>query len=351
MTAIHRPGTIYTLLPKVGSEKSQLLTKDKYLDLANSKTLKEFISKLQSTPYGQLHIQENFSLELLTFFFKEALFRVISKLINNSPKNYRIFFQAYLVKYEMENIKTLLRGFHTNVNREELSKNLHYSVEALLGRERLIRECLEELDLHSLVQTLSKLPYGKVIRESFLFFEREQFSFFHFDVFLDLKYFQGLWNAHQKLDRKNRGIVRKFIGLELDCYNLETILRAKNLKLASSEIYQMITRQFYRLKQEFLDHLINDEILSEELFGKLGIRDKREYNLRDPQSIRHLLKRETLKLIHNFYCKAGFNIGKPFALLKHKEIEIENLRRISIGIHYRKLPDEIMNRLYIVENI
>lgn len=348
MTSIHRPGTIYTLLPKVGSEKSQLFSREKYLDLSSSRTLKDFISKLQSTSYGQLHLQENYSPEVLEFSFKETLFRVFSKLINNSPINYQNFFQGYLIKYEMENVKTLLRGFHKKLNREELSKNLHYSVEALLGRERLIRGCLEGLDLNSLVQDLSKLPYGKVIRESFLFFEREQFSFLYFDVFLDLKYFQDLWKVHQKLDRKNREIVEKFIGFELDCYNLETILRSKNLKLASSEIYQMITRQFYRLKQKFLDHLINDEFMSEEIFGKLGIRDNKAYNLQDPESILHMRKREILKLIHSFYCKAGFNIGKPLALLKHKELEIENLRTISVGIYYQKLPEEIMNRLYIV---
>jgi len=341
---MRKGASIHVQLPKVAFEKSKLLSYAQYKDLLSSKELREFVIKLNNMDYEEIEFQENATLELIDFGLKEKLIFTLHKIIRNSPDKFQRFFIAYLLKFEIENVKILIKSFYKNIERNEIK--LHESVEYLLGRINIFKEALTAVDLRSLIAILQKLPYGELINEAFLTFERENYSFFYFDLFLDLKYLEDLWLKHQKLNRKNRQIARELIGLETDCYNLESVARAKNLKMEPHVIYKMISANYYRLNKQFLEELIKNNLNYEKLTKIFGLKER--IGSLDAQSIRTMCKTMRLNLIRSFYVRAVFSIGKSLAFLLHKELEIENLRIISVGIHYKKSIEEILKKLYIL---
>jgi vacuolar-type H+-ATPase subunit C/Vma6 len=341
---MRKGASIYVQLPKVAFEKSKLLSSAQYKDLLSAKDLNEFVGKLKNMDYEEIDFQEKASLELIDYGLKEKLITILHKIIRNSPINFQRFFITYLLKFEIENIKLLVKGFYKKLGSEEIK--LHESVEQLLGRKGIFKEALAAADLRALITILQKLPYGKLIEEAFANFERENYSFFYFDLFLDLKYLEELWSKHQKLRRNNRTIVREFIGLETDCYNLEVVLRARNLKIEPHLIYKMISSKSFHLNKQFLEELIRDNLSYERLAQIFRISEK--MSSLDAQSVPLICKSMRLKLIRSLYVGSVFSIAKSLAFLIHKELEMENLRIISVGIYYKKPIDEISKKLYIV---
>lgn len=341
---MRKSASIYVQLPKIAFEKSKLLSNAQYKELLSVKDLNEFVGKLQNMGYEEIDFQEKDPLELIDYGLKEKVITVLHKIIRNSPQNFQRFFIAYLLKFEIENIKLLVKGFYKKLRSEELK--LHESVEGLLGRKGIFKEALAAADLRALITILQKLPYGNLIKEAFTIFERENYSFFYFDLFLDLKYLEELWSVHQKLRRSNRKIVKELIGLETDCYNLEVVLRARNLKLEPHLIYRMISSKHFHLNKQFLEELIKDNLSYERLAQIFRVNEK--ISTLDAQSVQQICKSMRLKLIRSLYVRSVFGIAKSLAFLIHKELEMENLRIISVGIHYKKPIEEISKKLYII---
>ena len=350
MNLYHQDGSIETLLPKISHAKSQLISKEMYKNLLDSDNLEDFISKLRDTSYRELKNEIKATLYNIEYNLKEILISLFKKLLRHAPRNYQAFFRTYLLKYEMENIKKMLRGVNGNLTSEEILDSLHISVEDIFNRRKILEESLDALDLHSFVHNLSVLPYGEVIREAFLIFERERSSFFYFDLLLELFYLQELWKAHLRLKGKNRAIIRKFIGLKIDCYNLETIFRAKNLQLNEALMFRMIFGDYsHYLNQEILDSLIRGQFKIEGLYKIFKLHKQAPVNFQDPDSINKFYKREVSNLIRFYYLNSDFDIGKPFAFIKNKELEVENLRTISIGVQYQISKQEVMDKLIIID--
>ncbi len=350
MVLYHQDGSIETLLPKISHAKSQLLSKETYKTLLDSNDLEEFISKLRDSSYGELKIEMKTTLYSIEYDLKEILIKLFKKLLRHAPKNYQAFFRTYLLKYEIENIKKMLRGVHANLSSEEILNSLHISIEDVFKRRKILEESLDALDLHSFVHNLSVLPYGEVIREAFLIFERERSSFFYFDLLLELFYLQQLWKAHLKLKGKNRAIIRKFIGFKIDCYNLETIFRAKRLQLNEALMFRMIFGDYsHYLNQEILDGLIRGQFKIERLYKIFKLQKQAPVNFQDPESVNKFYRREVADLIRFYYLNSDFDIGKPFAFIKNKELEVKNLRTISIGIQYQISTQEVMDKLILID--
>lgn len=340
-----KSGNIHVLLPKIAFEKSKLITLNQYKDLSSSKDLNDFVLKLRRF-YSTIKFHGSLTLDLIEFELKEALFSVFNRIISYAPKNFQKFFLAYLLKYEMENLKILIRGFYQGVKKEDLA--IHYTIEDMFGRREIITESLKADLLNNLKSILQKIPYKDVINEIFDILQREELSFFYLDLLLDLKYLELLWQNQQKLNLHNKIIVKKLIGVKIDSYNYETILRAKNLDLEEHLIYRMISQQKYLLDHQFLDEIIKNRAGSEKILRKLHIRSKSEYNIYEPEEMRDFFYKKLINVIHKYYQKDGFNIGKPLAFLLNKEIEVENLRKISIGVYYKKEPEDVMKRIYVI---
>ncbi|MHA1130490.1 MAG: V-type ATPase subunit [Candidatus Helarchaeota archaeon] len=339
-------GTIHTLLPKVAFEKSKLLSRSQYKELISSRDIKEFVLKLRKIKYFKIEEEKKLTPILIEFQLKEVLFLVFEKIIREAPKKFQEFFLCYILKYEMENIKALVRRFRKEITQNEIP--IHYTVETILRRNKLLQEALRTSNIASLMEVLKKLPYGNLFKEINKLIQREKSSFFYFDLALDLRYLEELWVTHLRLGRKDRSIVREYIGFKNDFYNVETILRAKNLNLQEQVINRMLSRYYYHLTQQSVEKLIKGKVSSEQLLQLFKIKNIPDPKIPDLKSIRYLYKQRVLQFIRSLYYKAGFNIGKPFAILLNKELEVENLRMISLGVHYQRNPDEILEKLHIL---
>ncbi|MHA1263690.1 MAG: V0D/AC39 family V-type ATPase subunit [Candidatus Helarchaeota archaeon] len=338
-------GNIFTLLPKVAFEKSKLLTPAQYEELLLANNLKAFMGRLKKLNYKGMEIKEKVPLHFIEYQLKENMFESFYKLIRAASTKHRKFFLSYLVKYELENVKILFRTIEKDAEAREWE--LHFEIEEILGRSELWEEAVNAGDLDSLFSIFQHLPYFTIIKDAYNVMQQKKFSYFYLDLYLDLYYFDILWNAHKKLSRKDKKITEKIIGFQTDFFNFETIIRAKTLQLSDQFIVKMLTHSYYKLKKESLEDLISGESNIDNLLRFFHAKmEGTPLKLGEPSSVEHIYKEQLSKLIQSLYLKAGFNIGRPFAFFLNKELEIENLRTISIGIYYKKPADEIRKLLY-----
>jgi V/A-type H+/Na+-transporting ATPase subunit C len=123
--------TLYAgVLAKIGAERSKLLSEAKIKNLAESKDLSAFTAQLRETGY-QAQIAKlplPITSRKLERAFNENLIESYEKLIKNSPKDVTGFIGLHPLRFEVENIKALVKGTNANLSPEQKLAKIYLSV-------------------------------------------------------------------------------------------------------------------------------------------------------------------------------------------------------------------------------
>lgn len=129
--------------------------------------------------------------------------------------------ERYLTRYDVYNIKTILRGRFAKATEEEVRSQLlpagALAVEDLQGLLRLA-------DMDEVVNALAKSPFGSVLKTAVEAGGRENLA--HVENALDREYFRMLLQAMPEETEAVRAL-RTFLSREVDTINLKTVLRLR----------------------------------------------------------------------------------------------------------------------------
>ncbi len=119
------------VLVKIGVERSNLLSKEKLQRLTDSNSLTELITELRTTIYAEKlsKLTTPYSTDDLERAFRETFIEVCIKMVKNSPLTVSAFLKIYLLKFEHENIKTILRAISIGLPYDDIKNKLYMSVE------------------------------------------------------------------------------------------------------------------------------------------------------------------------------------------------------------------------------
>jgi vacuolar-type H+-ATPase subunit C/Vma6 len=340
------------IVVKAGVERSYLIKPQKFKEFAECKNLEDFAAQLSESPYENLLKDvEHPTAEKLQHIFKEELIRVCGKIVYFSPKEIQDFLRIYISWLETENLKSILKAKSSGTPYETLIRKLHLSVEEVFERKDLFIQAAEAEDVKGAMETFKETIYSPILSEGLPKYEETGSTRF-FDFALDRAYYDNLLGSFEMLLPKDSEISCNSLGLEIDRFNILTIVRSKFLNISSPLTYRAVTHSFYKLSENDIRSMISSEnvnstlnLVSHSFYGKfLSQRENIEETL---VNFENSIENFILERLHKARIIDPFNVATPLSIMMRKKKEIENLIRISSGIEYGWKSENIVSFLTI----
>lgn len=222
---------------KLRARLTKLIDEHLIEQLIDAPTLEDALIFLRNTPFSAIESLYTRSGDLkageLELFNQEInLYRELEKYLEGEVLD---MIRALALYGEIENVKNGLRLFfdHTLRGRdiEEAALFLYpHRIEHAIDAVRLAHAH----NLDEAVQLLAESPYGQIVDRHRESIETGQ-SLFQVEIALDQYYYNNLIEKAGALNKRDRRIALRLIGIEIDLLNISWVVRFRN---------------FYRLPQE-----------------------------------------------------------------------------------------------------
>jgi len=348
-------------MPKITVAKLKLMEPKKITDLVGM-SLHHISSMLEKTPY-KTEISEISTKELSSISMEDALLqnfiKTCEELMEMSPKGIRLLLSTFLMKFEANCIKAILRAKQAELDVDEAMKYI-----MPVGRldEARCRKTLEiSENIADVVESLSDMEYGSVLEKAFAVYEEEKI-FYLLEVALDRYVYSKIWRAIGKLGGLDKKIARTVIGLEIDSANVKTILRCKAMGISEDQIrrYLIPVSEVFSEKeleeamrglnmQSFINSLVRLARRSMARDYQYIFTEIQELHVTSLTTLETILDRglveTSLRMIKRY--TAFFNIGLILAFLNLKWFEVKNLRAIIRGSEAGIPPNRVKKLLIL----
>jgi V/A-type H+-transporting ATPase subunit C len=254
----------------------------------------------------------------------------------------RHFFTFWARRFELFNLKALIRGKLHGLDAETIEDNLYdLPPYTTLPKERL----LQAESISELLKMLEATPYGEIARQARLAFE-DRAEAIYLDATIDRRYFQGLVKRVDRLEGRHRDPLRRLVRGLVDHTNLIWLLRYRfSYGLSPAETYYVLIPHGLRLDRALLQRLC-------------GLPDPRSVLAELPERLREALGqvdsavaveralerhyRETVRSHLQFNASAP---ARAFAYLLLREIDLKRLQAVIQGKALELSPDLVRQAL------
>ena len=350
------------LIARLRARKADIFQRKEYEDVLASSSLSQMSDFLRVSSYGPLIEAASTRFddpeETILYAIKQHTLKLFQFIWEHTPKGEEQVMKFLFSKWELFNLKIILRGIHKGVHADVLKERL---IPAGEFTERRLNDLAVQDDLVSVVRYLTTAgsPYGRGLESCIDHFLKTG----HFrDLEIDLdrfsySYFQSNINKWSTSGKAMQNLLR----LRIDIVNILTLM--KNIEEVHSDAQHTMIKpkvreeQFIegggRLKKEKFLELLRVTSL-DDLLRKLSdsLRDPKfsEFLLdADPGDlilteerfedfIEKILFRKALQDPHGFYFVASF--------LYMKMREVKNLRFILSSIKYKINFEEVRMHLF-----
>ena len=312
-----------------------LIDKEGFETLIKVDSVEDVIRSLATRPhYRSFLTQEQLVSQPVEMAIKQAFFNVYEKLYHYYIGAYRDFFKALLLRYEVENIKYLIRRVH-NLSHFNISPKtlLIPSVYKTISYENLMKA----KQLSTLIEALSGTPYRELLKP---FIDEEPAKMlFHMEMVLDRYYFNVLRDRMGQLNKMDRQLMLKLLGVNIDLLNIQWIYRGIHFfNISPEEIFNFTLSGGLKFDYKALKALCyySLEAFRREL-------DKSEYNIVF-NTREYLMEREMERYLYYEIDKIlkvnAQTIATPVALLFKFEYEIRDVLTILEAIRFKSTEIE-----------
>jgi V/A-type H+-transporting ATPase subunit C len=336
----------YTYLRTVVMKKA-LLNKsdyDKILKLSPieiSKYLEDFEYKKE---IDELAVEYK-GIELIERTLQLNLGNKFTKLLKIAPHDLRLLIVVYLKRYDIHNIKTIMRGKFSNMSQEGIKKHMlpastldNSYFEKLLA-QKTVEEVFSQLDFLEEKDTRTALEHFKS-KNSLAYIENA----------LDKFYFNFVFSQIRYLTMEGK-LYKKFLLEEIDVFNVKLLLRLKSENLPEQEIKDLIFN-VGTIKKETLDKMIKSdfETVIKEL-EKTDFKEISEKHTKEPKisftdleiDLDKFLLQQSKKLIRQHPMSVDVILGYMFL----KDLEVKNLTRI-IKAKQLNMPEDFIEKTIVI---
>lgn len=255
----------------------------------------------------------------------------------------REFVEELMRKYEVENLKVILRAWNAGEETEFIYRDpICHAIP--------VTSILKAGTIEEVIVLLDETPYRKPLvgaRERY----KETGSLFYLEMALDKELYEATWRAIEALSLRDKKIASRLIGIEIDILNINWILRFKRYyDLSLAEITSLMIPRGLQITEEFLREVYPGKdqasLMSELLTGvyrsvsqRLSVREE----VRALHFLEALLRETFVQQIRSALRGYPFTIGVAIAYLRLKKMEVSNIVTILNGKALR-LPREDVER-------
>ena len=332
------------LAARVRGMKGELLPEAFFRDLLEQRELMKMADSLLSSPYGKdmsLALTVDSGLNAIEKVLRQNLCRVFRKVLGMSSGEPHRLLRVLMARWDVFNVKTVLRGKHGGWSAQEVLSALVPAGE--LDEPRLV-ELLSQPDVKAVVDTLATWlsPLAPPLLGAFpQYLAKAELGLL--EQALDQYYCQWAFSETSE-QGENEGFVRELLRLETDYQNLLSILKIVSGRL---EVRQVSFLKGGNLSQEELASLSGAKGLEEVLAGlKKGYPDldgAPSEGLEGPSEIEHLFMCLLLRRWSAMTGKDPLSIAIILGFLGLKMKEFLNLRIIIRG-RAHGIPAEVIKK-------
>ena len=335
-------GTNYVVL-RAHARIADLLNKEQMQRLSEAEDINEFIERLKATPYGEIEVEHNDKIALnLEKVFMQKFTERIEEIVKITPTDMGEFLHAYFdFRFEVLNLKRILRGKFTESSSEEISESL-IPIDPYIVKD--YDELINAGSLEDAVFKLQGTQYQSLIDKLKLYNEYD--ALWPLELELNYIYARNILRLTQELPAKDRHIVNSLVKYETDVENvLIAIKRRGKTEVDMDEIFPVT----YGISKEDLKEIIEAESLGKAIDG-----------LEEPyRSVLEPIKTGDIALVRAMLRKGkydaatkaragnqfGFNV--ILAFLVYSEIEKDNLVGLAWG-EVQGLSPELLLKYIVI---
>ena len=234
------------------SQRGKLLKKTDFQTLAESRDLEELMTRIKNTIYGDAvnDVPKPYTSHGIESALRSHLADVhysIAKTAGDSP-----ILDAYYMKFIISNLKSILKGKVLGKSQEEIESHVNLHAEELIKQRDVIIKALVAKDLEEVVASLNSAQFGEEItKAATLYNEKKNIQIF--DTYFDKILYQQLGRALK--NSRDRDVI-KIVGMDIDFYNLLSVIRGKFWGLEESQIQDLIVTQTPSAPKELLGRMM-----------------------------------------------------------------------------------------------
>lgn len=317
--------------------------------------LPHLIQELMQTEYGP-DLEESLiggrTAEMIDVALRKNVVRTYRKVLGFSNREAVRVISTLLGRWDVFNLKTIVRGKQAELSTEEITAGL-FPVGELTETD--LEGLLLQNDIREVVQTAVtwELPQAPALREGYSAFAK---SGLLADMELALDQYYAAW-ATRRLSRRGEAnlIGRKVMHMQIDMMNLVMVFRAARESLAEEQASAYFLPGGRMIERELYLHLAAladvDEILD-------GLAGTMYHKVCEEASIRYLekgslavferaLEDDFTRKVVAMGTRDPLGIGIPIAYLWGKQNEVTNIRIIVKGTEVG-IPASSMRREFIL---
>ena len=338
---------------KLRARISKILPEETFTNLTKAPALDEALAVLRDTPFANLEAVYSATgdikqAELQLLRDEIDLYRNLKQYIH---KNSLELVDALLYQFEIDNLKNAIRlKFDRRIRKRSIDAGVHYIVYDRIIHDTPIDIIMNADDFDEIAGVCLGTPYSRIIKKYSHTVESKG-SLFRMEIAFDHFYYGNLLAAIDKLDRTDRAIAVRLVGVEIDLQNINWIIRLKNFyDLPLDAVLATIVPGGFNLNQAIIGELYEAQNVESVLQGFVKGRYPTLSTLLSAQAsdstsrlllirrmLRQIIKHEIQRILTGY----PFTVGIILSYFIMKQDELRKIRMILNAKQYGVQPERI----------
>ncbi|MDC0199925.1 V-type ATPase subunit [Candidatus Nitrosopelagicus sp.] len=331
------------------SKRGQLLKRPDLQTLAESRDLDELVTRIKNTKYLEAvnAVTKPYTAEKLEMALRANLadnqFK-IAKASGNS-KILDAFFQKFIVS----NLKLILKGKILGKSQEEISAYFNMHAEELAKQRDTVVKALVAKDLEEAVSSLGSSPFNAEIQKAVELYNETK-NIQAFDIYFDKMLYQNISRA---LRSENDQDISHIYGMEIDFYNIMSIIRGKFWGLDDERIQDLTITATVNIPNQVMDRMMAAESVKDALDELSTTRYKNlipetEDEVEVIAEFEHAFEMTYYNSINGAFSKM-FSFATVIGISKLIGYEVRNIGAIAFAVEQNIPVETTMSKLIIKE--
>jgi V/A-type H+-transporting ATPase subunit C len=326
---------------------SRIIPEEKLKEMIEASSLAEVVAALEATEYSpylrEMMDERSEAIERALNRHTADSYREVATMV---PMNFKKILAVLLRKWDVYNIKMILRGVYAERSPDDIRADLVPVGELDSSK---IGVLVEARSLEEVISNLDGTPYSHLAESLQLFDQTKNLTVF--EATLDKTLYEDAWGyaTSQPLD-ENLLSLRNYLATNIDVVNLKFVFRAKRDGLAAGSIEGYLVKGG-NLAESLIKSILEVDSVDNVVAALEGTKYYQPVLAAVPEyeSTRSILPIELA--LDGYLVRVGkdisitqpFGIGPAIGYLSMKEMEIRNVRTLARGIESGLSADEIRN--------
>jgi len=327
------------------SKRGKLLKKEDFQTLAESRDLDELMIRIKNTVYADAvaEVEKPYTSQNIESALRSHLADIHYEISKTAGGG---ILDAYYLKFIISNLKQILKGKVLGKTQEEIETHINLHAEELIKQRDIVIKALVAKDLEETVANLSQTEFGEdIAKAAALYADKKSLQIF--DTYFDKILMSRLVKALKSGDID----ASKLVSMDIDFYNILSVIRGKFWGLDEQQIQDLIIIQSPAAKELLLRMMSVGTI--RDAFNELS---NTKYRDLIPQSENELdaiaeFERSFELAIYqsslNSFTKM-FSLATTVGITKLTAFEVRNLAAIGYAVE-QKIPTETTMSKLILE--